>query len=132
MNKNKLIIGIIFIITSIILGAFTAHALKSKISSTSIGNLHTATQYLMYNGLGLISIYSLTAHNIVISNPWPSRLIIIGTIAFSGSIILLSLRSLVQIIPTSILGPITPIGGILMILGWLILLYSVLKSNKDE
>ena len=105
------------------LGAFGAHALKSILDESMLKIYNTGIQYHFYNTLGLFAatfIYSLkpTSKKIFIS----LYLILIGMIIFSFSLYFLAILSL------PILGAITPIGGTLLIIAWLLLTFGILKD----
>jgi len=105
------------------LGAFGAHALKSKLEASNLlSTYQTAVQYHFYHTL-LLLVLGLVMYKI--DSPWlsySSYLTISGLLLFSGSLYALSLTNVRW------LGAITPIGGLCFILGWLFLLLAVLKS----
>lgn len=129
-DKKIILIGLIFILLGIVLGAMGAHYLETigiseeKINSFSVGNT-----YLFYNGLGLLVIASLS-EKFDFELIAPFRSIVWGTILFSGSIFSLVLLPVIGIDINKFLGPITPIGGVVMIFGWLILLIKHLATYK--
>ncbi len=128
-SKTIISIGTLFVILSIISGAFGAHWLKTKVDSAAVDNWHTASDYMMYQGLGLLilGLWSMSKTDLQLKHSY-AQWIILGTILFSGSIFLLSLKSILGSLPLGILGPMTPIGGLLMILGWSIFLFK--SMNK--
>lgn len=124
MKELALISGSIFGILAIILGAFGAHAFKKILSPERIASFEVGVRYQMYSALALLLI---GFH--VDFTTYTERLsvygILFGTILFSFSIYFLSFseywnRNL------KFLGPITPLGGLLMIIGWVSLLISFL------
>ncbi len=114
-----IIIGIVFCTTSIILGAFGAHALKEILPPSSLTSFETGVRYQFYSGLAIL-IITLLANQFHIQSKKPLQLIGLGTCLFSFSIYFLSLKSVLPF-GVSWLGPITPIGGLLMIIGWILL-----------
>lgn len=100
---------------AVILGAFGAHGLKPMLDPASLENWKTASVYHFIHTLALLAVAILPL------SPKRKRigtaLFLIGMLCFSGSLYLLSTRSLHQL-PVTILGPITPLGGMLLILGW--------------
>lgn len=105
----------------VILGALGAHALEGKISPDQIESYTTAVRYQVWHALALLILFSVADRIIwfrAISILWIS-----GIILFSGSIYFLSLKDLIGV-NLSWLGPITPLGGILLIGGWFTLLLS--------
>jgi len=110
------------------LGAFGAHGLRDLISAKALSSFETGVRYQMYHSLALLIIgfaMSIPAN----TRKWVYRFFIFGIILFSGSIYLLSLKEIVTF-SMAFLGPITPIGGLLLVVGWLRLLYGILKVKK--
>ena len=114
MIKLYLMIGSLFCMFSVMLGAFAAHGLKSRVSEYAIGIFKTAAEYQMVHGLALIAIAILIKWGMNLN--WAGGFFIAGTVLFSGSLYLLALTGMKW------LGPITPIGGVCFIIGWTILL----------
>lgn len=115
------IIGTVFCLLSVMLGAFGSHYLKNKITQSEIQSFEIGVKYLIYHGLSLLIISQLYL-NITI---WIPVLITVGTILFSFSIFFLSTQTLFNK-NLKILGPITPLGGLLIIIGWFLLLLEFL------
>lgn len=117
------IIGTVFCLLSVILGAFGSHYLKNKITQTEIQSFEIGVKYLIYHGLSLLIISQLYLDITI----WISVLITVGTILFSFSIFFLSTQTLFNK-NLKILGPITPLGGLLIIIGWFLLLLEFLAT----
>ncbi len=115
------IIGTVFCLLSVILGAFGSHYLKNKMTQTEIQSFEIGVKYLTYHGLSLLIISQLYLDITI----WISVLITVGTILFSFSIFFLSTQTLFNK-NLKILGPITPLGGLLIIIGWFLLLLEFL------
>ncbi|KAL3798025.1 hypothetical protein HJC23_012316 [Cyclotella cryptica] len=103
------------------LGAFGAHALKERLLSKSGAseNWRTAVTYQLLHAVALLSLSSLVSNRPPhLKSPSYSggQLMALGTAMFSGSIYLLCL----DIGPKKLLGPLTPIGGLMMISGWVL------------
>lgn len=128
MNRTSVITGIILIVVAIILGAFGAHALKEKLEVAQLNSFEVGVRYQMYHGLALLAV-GLGASQLGFSLKLFNRMIFIGTIAFSCSIYLLAIQDLLGT-KMSFLGPITPIGGSVLIIAWIILLVKVVRSNS--
>tara|TARA_X000000368_G_scaffold417816_1_gene415298 strand:+ start:433 stop:801 length:369 start_codon:yes stop_codon:yes gene_type:complete len=121
MDKLK-IFGGFFALLSVILGAIAAHKLKDFLNEESLKSFETGVKYMMYHGLALIIISN---SNIQSKN----NLLLIfsfGIILFSFSIFLLSTQSLTKI-NFSFLGQVTPIGGLTLIIGWIIFIINSIK-----
>lgn len=130
MNKTIFITATLLGMLAIILGAFAAHGLKALIPVASQQTFETGVRYQMYHAFFLFFVGSLN----VISNKTKRiilYLVIIGLIFFSGSIYGLATNTLTGFDFKSI-GFITPIGGLLLILAWLILLINFLKMSGDK
>ncbi|WP_405601252.1 MULTISPECIES: DUF423 domain-containing protein [unclassified Pseudoalteromonas] len=119
MVKLFLMAGSLFCMFSVMLGAFAAHGLKSRLSEYSLGVFKTAAEYQMVHGLALIAVAILIKWGINLS--WAGGFFITGTLLFSGSLYLLALTEMKW------LGPITPIGGLCFIIGWVVILVQVAR-----
>ena len=123
-------IGIILCTISVILGAFSAHLLKDILSNSSLTSFKTGVRYQFLHGLITI-ILSLNFDKfkikILIRSLW---LFLIGIILFSFSIYILSIQTILEI-NLNILGPVTPIGGLILISAWINLLFSIRKKNNN-
>lgn len=119
--KKYLIIASIFGILAILLGAFGAHALKNTLSETALTSFETGVRYQMYHAIVLLFVNSTSKFSIKQQNRI-SATISLGVLLFSGSIFSITLG-----IPAKTIWFITPLGGVLLILGWVIMLLSFLK-----
>jgi uncharacterized membrane protein YgdD (TMEM256/DUF423 family) len=128
MNKKIVLAGAIFIVIAIVLGAFGAHALKEVLVPEELTSFETGVRYQMYHGLALLAI-GLNSNALGFSLKWIFNFILAGVVLFSCSIYGLSLDTLIGM-KLSFLGPITPLGGLLMIIGWVILIVQLIKSKK--
>lgn len=109
-------------------GAFGAHGLQTLVPADAVASFETGVRYQMYHSLALLILGFATAV--------PKKLrtqvfwiFILGIVLFSGSVYLLSLKSLLPF-NISILGPVTPVGGLLLIIGWLRLGYGLLTIKR--
>lgn len=107
---------------SVVLGAFAAHGLKSRLSENLLATFQTGVQYQMYHSLALILL-------VVLYRQMPQSLLIYsaafmftGIILFSGSLYMLALTQIKWF------GPITPIGGACFIVGWALIIAAALKG----
>ena len=126
MKQIVLSIGSIYGALSVILGAFGAHAFKKILSEAQLQSFETGVKYQMYHALVLLIVGFFLSFEtkLQISMGWS---FIIGTFLFSFSIYFLSLSSVLGI-NVRFLGPVTPLGGLLIIVGWLLLLVLTLKE----
>ena len=121
---------------TVALGAIGAHYLKSKIDTgqITIENLQTfetAVRYQMFHTLALfiLSILMGKLHHKLIN--FAAYFFVAGIILFSGSLYLLSLRVLLGIENWHWLGPITPLGGLCFITGWILVFIAAMKINAN-
>lgn len=112
---------------AVVAGAFGAHALKAVLSPEALSSFETGVRYQMWHALALF-VLGLSAVNSTAKNriAW---LWLVGTLLFSGSIYGLHLTKLIFGSSWVVLGPITPIGGALLILGWCLLIGAGLKKR---
>jgi uncharacterized membrane protein YgdD (TMEM256/DUF423 family) len=123
MHRKILLWGIAFALIGVMLGAFGAHALKSVLAPDKLQSFETGVRYQLIHSLALIalSIYCQQNHTKHLSNKglaWAAHFFIVGCCLFSGSIYGLALLSVIHPSWSFILGPITPIGGLGLMLGW--------------
>jgi uncharacterized membrane protein YgdD (TMEM256/DUF423 family) len=113
--------------TSVVLGAFGAHALKGKLSISSQATFETAVHYQMTHSLGLLLVGVLMIV-LGVKTPWLTAAwsFTVGIFLFSGSLYGLALLG------WRWLGPVTPIGGALFIVGWLALAYGLLTAVSRD
>ncbi len=122
MRKFKFA-GACFAFLSVALGAFVSHFLKSYLDLQELNAFQTGIRYMMYHGLAILILSGLE----IPKNIFIFRLFFWGTILFSFSIFILSLQKFFSK-DLSFLGPITPLGGTLLILGWIVLILRILKK----
>ncbi|MFN3916666.1 MAG: DUF423 domain-containing protein [Flavobacteriales bacterium] len=125
--KNKKAALISFSIAlAIILGALSTHTLKEKILPNQLESFKTGVFYHLLQSIALLVLATNNRFSIYKTEFY---LIASGIILFSGSIYLLSTKELFDLESiTPILGPITPLGGLLMIFGWILLGFRLLKE----
>ncbi len=116
--------------TAVILGALAAHSLKAQISSDSLAAFNTGVRYQMWHALALLALSFLNSKSIFIK--WTKIFWVTGCLLFAISIYLLSTSSLTSM-HLGILGPITPLGGLLMTAGWVSLfLFAITGKNRKK
>lgn len=125
MNTATLIIATLFGSSAIILGAFGAHAFKKLISAEKLASFEVGVRYQMYSTLILL-ILGFQLNFDIYSERLAVYGITAGTILFSFSIYFLSFAEYWKK-NLKFLGPITPIGGLLMLIGWISLMISFLR-----
>ncbi|MDQ1910094.1 DUF423 domain-containing protein [Paenibacillus sp. GD4] len=122
-NHTFLMLGGLFALLSVALGAFGAHALKEAMPANFMANYQTGVQYQMMHSLGLIAVGLAAA---VLPDTGHLRRagwsMAIGIVLFSGSLYVLSLTQITK------LGAITPLGGVAFLYGWLSLMLAARKK----
>lgn len=123
MHKLFLILGAIAMALAVMLGAFGAHGLKSRLSQEMLDIFETGVSYHFYHAIGLL-ILGIIARYLPDSSllHWSGWLMVAGILVFSGSLYLLSSSGIRW------LGAITPIGGLCFIASWILLAIAVWKS----
>lgn len=120
--KLFIIIGAIFAFLAVAFGAFGAHALEGRVVGKYMDNWQTAVQYQMFHAIGIFIVALLLAKMPDSSLlTWSGWLMAFGILFFSGSLYILALTKI------SILGAITPIGGVAFLIGWVLILIFAVK-----
>lgn len=129
MSRRFYIAGFIFGMLGVILGAFAAHGLRPLLSTEAMATFETGVKYQIYHALLLLIVGNLKWSTAAVFN-WIFFLLITGIVFFSGSIYLLATNDLTAF-DFKVIGPVTPIGGTMLIICWILLLISSLKlKNK--
>jgi len=112
MNKWLLFFAALFGFFAVAFGAFGAHVLRSRLHADLLTTFETGVRYQMYHALAIpLAVW--------LSSPLSGWLFFSGILLFSGSLYLLALTGIRPI------GILTPIGGLLFLVGWLTLAISV-------
>ncbi|WP_282162139.1 DUF423 domain-containing protein [Ulvibacterium marinum] len=128
MNRTIFLTGAILGLLAVLLGAFGAHGLGKLVDVSAIKTFETGVKYQMYHALFLLilaNVYKIPEQK----KKWVFYIVLIGVILFSFSIYALATNSLTSIDFKSI-AFLTPIGGTLLVLGWILLGYHGFKSLK--
>lgn len=126
MNHVFLIVAAIFGATGVMLGAFAAHGLRDKLSASVFNAFQTGVTYQFYHTLALFALALWLKQT---TSPWlitAGYLWIAGVLLFSGSLYALALTGVKWF------GPITPMGGLLFILGWISLLIGAIQLGAGR
>lgn len=126
MKTITLIFGAVYGLVSVILGAFGAHAFKKILSPERLESFETGVRYQMYAAFFLLIVGYILKFETG-SEKWISWLMILGTILFSVSIYFLSFQDYWGT-NLKFLGPVTPLGGLLMIVSWGMLLFYFIRK----
>ncbi|HAA01527.1 MAG TPA: DUF423 domain-containing protein [Flavobacteriales bacterium] len=128
--KNKLIFsGSLLMALAVILGALGAHALKAKLSTDQLLSFETGVRYHLIHALGILALAGFSEQFGEKRLRTIAILMVLGILFFSGSIYLLATRDLYGMSgELRFLGPVTPIGGMLFIAGWILTALSVKRN----
>ena len=127
MKNFTLIIGGIYGLLSVILGAFGAHAFKKILSVERLESFETGVRYQIYAAFFLLIVGYILKFE-TSSEKWISILMIAGAFLFSVSIYFLSFQDYWGV-NLKFLGPITPLGGLFMIISWGMLIWYFTKAK---
>ena len=130
MDKKILITASVFGVISVLLGAFAAHGLEKAIDRNALDSFQVGVRYQMYHAILLLFIGS-TMYISQKSKRILFYVILAGIILFSGSIYGLATNDLSGFDFRQI-AFLTPIGGLLLIISWIVLLMSFLKLKEDK
>lgn len=130
MHKGLLKIGAVMSAFAVALGAFGAHGLKKLVSAESVAVFDTGVRYQIYHSLAILIVGILaerfSSKNIIRAG----YSFLIGIFLFSGSLYVLTFFKAQGVVGLSGIGIITPIGGMIFILGWIFLVMGLRGSNK--
>lgn len=127
MEKKILIFALILGVLAIIFGAFGAHFLKKHLTADQLVSFETGVKYQMYHALFLLFVASnsfLTSSQKNIA----FLCVIAGVLLFSGSIYVLTTTNLTGI-KSKIFGPLTPIGGMCLIIAWFYVIFCIIVKK---
>lgn len=131
MHKSFLAAGALFGGLGVALGAFGAHGLQNITSDEKIiHGYQTAVQYQVYHALALLAtaiIFDKIPDRFL---KWAGICFIIGILLFSGSLYLITFLKIQESSAIKIVGPITPLGGVFFIAGWLCMLLGVMRKRS--
>ena len=128
MNKQIIVTSAVLGLLAVITGAFGAHGLKAVLTPAQLDTWHTAVQYHFYHVFALLflSTFSNVSSSIKFTGYW---LFTLGIVLFSGSLYLLACRDVLGITWLNALGPVTPVGGLLFMGGWITIIIAGLRDK---
>ncbi len=128
MNKRIIITASIFGLLAVIAGAFGAHGLKPYLDADKLEVWHTAVQYQFYHVFALLflSTFARTKNSLISTSYY---LFTFGIVFFSGSLYMLACRDLLGWSWLPWVGPVTPLGGLLFIIGWITLAMAAYRNK---
>ncbi|HEY6483892.1 MAG TPA: DUF423 domain-containing protein [Steroidobacteraceae bacterium] len=122
-GRKTLALAGVLIALATLLGAFGAHALKTQLSADQLQVYDTAVRYQLLNALGLLAIGVLLRSIDSDGLRWSALLVLAGILLFSGSLYLLTFGA------PRLLGILTPLGGVLLLAGWLLFAAAMLRHG---
>ncbi len=132
MKKNILVKAGVLGMIAVIFGAFAAHALKQILTPEQLESFQTGVRYQIIHAVVLLFLFLIIerypSKQLIIA----SHLIFYGVLLFSGSIYVLTLKNMLGIETLKFAGPITPIGGLLLILGWIFIVVGGVKLESKN
>lgn len=123
--KKTIIAGAVFAGLAVLIGAFGAHALKDVLGRYA-STWETGVQYQMFHAVGILIIGLLMEKQTSRLYNWAAILFSVGIVFFSGSLYVLSISKV------TVLGAITPIGGVCFVGGWFLLILGVSKRTMSK
>ena len=130
MHRKFIIAAAILGALGVALGAFGAHGLQKLTTDEKIlHSYQTGVQYQVYHALALLGIAALYDKLAAEWMRWAGNFFIYGTILFSGSLYVISFLKIEESNLVRFVGPVTPLGGLLFVGGWVCLLIGALKSR---
>ncbi|MBK6627998.1 MAG: DUF423 domain-containing protein [Flavobacteriales bacterium] len=128
--RRNITAGAAVLAIAVALGAFGAHGLRAVLSPEALAQWRTGVEYQFYHGLGLLLLAALHDRIPERSLRLTGGLLLAGVVAFSGSLYLLATRDLLGTQGlTPFIGPVTPLGGLCFIAGWLLLLVGARRGH---
>ena len=128
MNKRIILTASFFGVLAVILGAFGAHGLKSVVNDESLSIWAKGVEYQFYHVFALLFLSTFARFRNKLID-WSYYCFTAGIFLFSGSLYLLATRDLLNINFVNYIGPITPLGGLFFILGWILLFFAALRHK---
>ena len=128
MEKKIFLVASILGLIAVVLGAFAAHGLRDALNTTNLESFQTGVRYQMYHAFFLFVVGLMPQ----LQSQQKKRLfwfVLLGVLLFSGSIYLLATNALTPI-DFAFLGPVTPLGGLLLICAWGVLAFYLIKRKN--
>lgn len=128
MNRRIILTASFFGAVAVILGAFGAHGLKNIISADALAIWTKGIEYQFYHTFALLFLSTFARFRTKLVDI-SYYCFTIGTLLFSGSLYLLATREVLHLNFVNFIGPITPVGGLLLVAGWIFLFFAALKNR---
>lgn len=128
MYSSTLRLGVLFAALAVALGAFGAHGLRNLVAEDRISLFEIGVRYQFYHAFGLIIAGMISRHFANGPLQIAKWSFLLGIVLFSGSLYLLTISEELAL-PTAVIGPITPIGGLAFIVGWSAIFYATFQKR---
>lgn len=129
MRKTFIRLGSFLALLAVALGAFGSHGLRGVISADELATFEIGVRYQFYHALATVAVGILLYFRRTPMLPRAGWLFVGGVALFSGSLYLISASSIFNFRP-SLLGLVTPIGGVMLMLGWAAMLWSTFEESE--
>ncbi len=124
MDRALLVAASLFGLLGVALGAFGAHALRTKVSQERLATFETGVRYMLYHAFALFAVVAVrTWGPDSAASAVAGIAFVLGVLLFSGSLFLLVLTDAPK------WGAVTPLGGVILLVGWAALAYAVLVTS---
>ncbi|HEX4876348.1 MAG TPA: DUF423 domain-containing protein [Chitinophagaceae bacterium] len=132
MHRNYFITAAVLGALGVALGAFGAHGLQQLTTDEKIlHSYQTGVQYQVYHSIALLIAAAVAEKLNEKYFKWAALCFTVGVIFFSGSLYIITYLKIQESDAARYLGPVTPLGGLLFIAGWLLLAVSALKKQNS-
>jgi len=131
MTKSIIIKAGTLGVIAVLGGAFGAHALKEVLTTEHLASFNTGVRYQMIHAVVLLLLFILLEKYKMKQFKMAATFIFWGVVLFSGSIYILTLKNIIGVEWLKFAGPITPIGGTLIIVGWVFIVLGGLKIKSN-
>jgi uncharacterized membrane protein YgdD (TMEM256/DUF423 family) len=128
MNRQIILTASLLGAVAVIFGAFGAHSLKNVLSEDAMAIWTKGIEYQFYHTFALLFLSTFARFRTKLVN-FSYWCFTIGIVFFSGSLYLLAAREVLQLSFLNFIGPVTPIGGLLLVAGWGLLFFAALKNR---
>lgn len=116
---------------SVAMGAFAAHKLKEIVDPDAVNIFETGVRYQFYHVFALIAVGILYSNFKKSVMKWSGIFFIAGIILFSGSLYALTYVHVSNLTGMKWIGPVTPLGGLCFIIGWILLFAGILQDSRE-
>jgi len=128
MNRRIILTASLFGCIAVLFGAFGAHSLKNVLSTDSMAIWTKGIEYQFYHTFALLFLSTFARFRTKLVD-FSFYCFSVGTLLFSGSLYLLATRDILHLSFVHVIGPVTPLGGLLLVAGWILLFLAALKNR---